>query len=409
MPVSATLCLAAYLLVGPTTVAAVGAGVVFGRARMGRLARSRATLPPDPPRVTVLIPARNEAAGIGECLRGVLGQDYPAFDVLAIDDRSTDGTGAALDALAAADRRLRVVHVPPGDLPPGWLGKNHALHAGTAALDGGDAQTGGLISPRSPPEWLLFVDSDVTLQPHALTSAVALAVERGYDAVSILTRVDARTALERLVIPPAAATWAAAFVVSLTNDDDRRGVAAANGQFLLVRRSAYDDAGGHAAVRDRIVEDVELMRRLKSRGRRVRLFSGGHLAATRMHATWPEMTHGWARIYAGTARRRPGPIVAALAFWLVAVGSSLPALAWGVSAATSAGGTAWLVASAAHVAFVVALLGAVYRWAGQSPALAFAYPIAGGAVASLLSIALRRCRGGSVAWRGSAVEMAGSS
>ena len=141
----------------------------------------------------------------------------------------------------------------------------------------------------------------------------------------------------------------------------------------------------------------------------MRLFSGGHLAATRMHATWPEMTHGWARIYAGTARRRPAPIVAGLSWWLLAVGSSLPALAWGVASLALGGSPAWLGASAVHAGLVVALLAAVYRWAGQRWLLAVAYPFAGGAVVALLSIALRRCSGGSVAWRGSAVEIAQSS
>ena len=121
--------------------------------------------------------------------------------------------------------------------------------------------------------------------------------QRKYDAMSILTRLECHTFLERLIPPLAAGAWSIMFTISLTNDDELKGSAAANGQFFLIRRDAYESVGGHDAVHDQVVEDVELARLLKARDKRIRFLFGNHLAATRMHATWRQMLHGWGRIY----------------------------------------------------------------------------------------------------------------
>src|SRR4051794_34358961 len=108
----------------------------MGRLRMGRLLKWRGELPPNPPHVTILIPAKDEGAGIGRCLDAVLAQDYPSFDVIAIDDRSKDDTGSILGGLAARDPRATVIHIKPDGLPPGWLGKCNALHIGSRRASG---------------------------------------------------------------------------------------------------------------------------------------------------------------------------------------------------------------------------------------------------------------------------------
>ncbi len=383
-----------YLILGPLTWAALLLGMVAGRARMNRLKSGPATFhaaretasPQALPQVTVLVPARNEVAGIQVCLASVLQQDWPHIEVLAVNDRSTDGTGPLLDKLAEAHPALRVVHIDA--LPAGWLGKAHALATAAAEARG---------------QWLLFVDSDVTLQPDALCRCLRLATEREIVALSLLTRVEAQSMLEAVVLPLAAGAWAVMHTISLTNSDRRTHIAVANGPFLLVRRDVYETAGGHTAVRQAITEDVELMRRIKAAGGQVRLLAGEHLAATRMHKTWRQLTHGWGRIFSGTSRRKPGRILAALP--VVAGGLAVyPALAAGVWELHTTGWPGWLVTASVHLAVLTAALALVYRWARLPMPLALAWPLGGLVLAYLLSFALRVCKTGISEWRGTAVQ-----
>jgi chlorobactene glucosyltransferase len=300
--------------------------------------------------------------------------------VIAIDDRSTDSTGTVLDRIAAesADGKLRVIHITDGGLPAGWLGKCHALAVAAATVQS---------------DWILFVDSDVQVQRDALRIALSNAVDRKYDAVSILTRLECHSFWEKLVLPLAAATWAVMFTVSTTNNDDRKQDAAANGQFFLIRRSAYESVGGHAAVRDQITEDVELMRRLKFNGFRTRLLFGDHLATTRMHATLRQMLHGWGRIYSGTSRRRMGRIIATMLLLPIMGLSVYPMLL------LSIGHPLWLAASVTHFILMTAYLAMIYGKSGQPRWPALLLPLGCGVLLALLAYALQMCRTGRVIWR----------
>jgi glycosyltransferase involved in cell wall biosynthesis len=342
--------------------------------------------------VSIVVPAKDEAEHIETCVRRLLAQDYPNFEVVVVDDRSTDATREIVDRLAGelsdADTvPLRVVHVD--HLPEGWLGKCHALHVGTRPIG-------------SP--WVLFVDSDVSLSPDALHRAISVAVERGYDAVSMLTRLDARSFWEGLMIPVCGSAWATMFLISWTNDDGRR-TAAANGQFFLVRREAYEAVGGHAAVKQEIVEDVALMRRLKSAGHKCRLFLGGHLGATRMHATLGELRRGWGRIFAGTAGYRPWRLLAALGVVIVSGLSVYPALAYAVWQSARGGDWQWPVAAGLHWTLMTAFLAHCYaatrcpRWHALVPFVSF--PV----LLWLLVEGLRRCADRRFEWRGTAVRI----
>src|SRR5205814_52231 len=128
-----------------------------------------------------------------------------------------------------------------------------------------------------------------------------------------MTRLECHTFWEKLILPLAATAVSVMCLISLTNDDNR-GIAFANGQFFLVRRSAYESVGGHGAVRDNITEDVALMRILKRAKFVTRLYLGQSFASTRMHGTLRQMFNGWARIYSGVSQRRPARIFAAAAF-----------------------------------------------------------------------------------------------
>lgn len=372
-----------YTVLGPVAWCGLLVGFYLGRSRMIRLRRNRAALPENPPYVTIVIPAKDEASRIRECIHAVLEQDYPDFSVLVIDDRSEDETGEILDEIAIThSNRLHVHHVD--ELPQGWLGKCHALHMGTRDVHS---------------SWLLFVDSDVTLQPSALRDTLALALSRNYDAISLLTRIEGRTFWERLMIPIAAATWAVMFLVSLTNNDRYPRIAAANGQFFLIRREAYESVGGHGAVKMQIVEDVELMRLLKSRGYACRLYIGSHLATTRMHETLSQLRSGWGRIFAGTNRFRMARLIIAMLFVVFCGFGVYPALIY----AFASHDRGWIIASIIHFAAITSYLGSIYRAAGSRARYAFLFPLSGAVLLNLLFIGIRRCTHRHFEWRGTRI------
>jgi len=381
-----TLPQAAYFLIGPGAWLVFAMGMLIAWHRMQRLRRSNHAIPTVPPPVTVLIPAKDEGEGVRECLDRVLKLDYPNLTILAIDDRSTDQTGAIMDELAAAHPdRLSAFHVPPGSLPAGWLGKCNALHTASREASG---------------EWLLFVDSDVKVEPHSLTKVLSQAVAREYDAVSIMTRLECHNFWEALVLPLCAVSVGTIGVMSVTNNERRRNTAFANGQFFLIRRSAYKKVGGHAAVRDNITEDVALMRVLKAAGFRTRLYNGQNLASTRMHTTWRQMFNGWARIFSGVTERRPWRILAAMAFVAFSGLSAYVALAYGLIAAVRGDGRMWLTLAASHVALMTILLAIIYALSGNARRLALAFPVGAAILLAIYAYALRACYTGRIAWRG---------
>ena len=378
--------LALYALVGPGAWLLFLAATVMAYTRMNRLIRQREIhLPIEPPSVTVLVPAKDEGEGMRACLERVLALDYPRATVLAIDDRSTDQTGAIMDEFAAAHPdRLRILHIPPGGLPPGWLGKCNALHTAAA----------GVTS-----DWLLFVDSDVKIAPQSLSAVLSVAAGREYDAVSIMTRLETHTFWEKLILPLAAASVGVMTLMSLTNDDNRKHTAFANGQFFLIRRNVYEGVGGHAAVRDNITEDVALMRLIKARGYTTRLYYGQHLASTRMHTNLRQMFNGWARIYSGVCERRPAPILAAMLFVVLCGLSVYAALILGAARAVH-GDSLWLSLAVSHLALMTIALVTIYRMSGNLVGYALAFPVAGPVLLAIYGYAVRACRTGRIAWRG---------
>ena len=375
-----------YAMIGPLTWVAFVAIALLAYGRMRKFRRPRLPLPDTPPTVTVLIPAKDEGDGIRACLERVLEQDYPNFTILAVDDRSTDATGAVMDEMAAAHpERLRALHIPPGGLPPGWLGKCNALHTAAAHADA---------------EWLLFVDSDVKLEPDALSTAVARAAAKSYDALSIMTRLETHTFWEKLILPLAGGSVGALTKMSLTNHDTYRSIAFANGQFFLIRRATYEEVGGHASVRDNITEDVALMRLMKGAGKRCRLYYGRDFASTRMHTTLPAMFNGWSRIYSGVTHRRALPLVAAMLFVAICGLSAYVVLAASLVAFASTGRSDWLILSLLHVTIMTIALMGVYQISGNRKRYALAFPIGGAVLIAIYAAAVRTCRTGRIAWRG---------
>src|SRR5581483_8250879 len=230
------------------------------------------------PLVSIVVPARNEAANVGRCLRSAFEQDYPALEIVAIDDNSTDETPAILAACAATDPRLAVLQGAP--LLPGWTGKNFALAQAAAHASG---------------EWLLFLDADTWLHPAAVRSAIAHALERRLGLLSLVTQQELGGFWERVLQPVVLLVIGLALPLRAISDPRRPSVAYANGQFLLVRRAAYEKVGGHAALRSAVVEDSELARTVKRAGYAVQLADGRSLVHIRMYRSLGDMWQGWSK------------------------------------------------------------------------------------------------------------------
>ena len=382
---------ALYLLLGPGAWAAFGFAMVKGRKRMRLLSRPAPALPDPPPRVSVLVPAKDEQERIEACVSSVLSQDYPNFDVVVIDDRSGDETGRILDRVAANDPRVRVVHVRPGELPYGWGGKSHALHRGVE------------LARRHDSAWLLFVDADVRLEPDALSSALAVAAKRDFDMVSLLPRFVGRGFWEELLQPLAGAATGAMFAIALTNANHNR-TAFANGQFMLVRREPYENTGGHEAIKGTLSEDTAIAQSLKRAGYRPRLGWGDAVASVRMYDSLGSIVRGWGRNFFVGNRGRPWRILTAVAFVLMCCFSSYAALAWGAyrnaHPLIAIGGWGWIASGAAHWLLMTYLLGLVYAWSGARRWHALLFPLGAAILLAIFARALIICATGRVEWRG---------
>lgn len=239
--------------------------------------RGPAPAPGPLPRVSVLIPARNEEAGIEAAVRAALAE--PVAEVLVCDDGSTDATGAILARLAAADARVRVIAGKA--LPPGWVGKPHALH-----------QLAGLATG----EVLLFVDADTVLEPGAVSRLASVPA----DVVTALPRQVVGSVGEALVVPLLHLTYASFLPLAVIPWVRDERVLAANGQVLWVRRPAHDAIGGFEAVRAEVVDDMAFCRRAKRLGLRVAFVDGQQIAACRMYGSLAEAVRGFSKnLYEG--------------------------------------------------------------------------------------------------------------
>jgi chlorobactene glucosyltransferase len=255
------------------------------------------------PRTSVCIPARDEERNIRACVEAVLAQDYPIHEIIVLDDRSTDATREILLHLADRDDRLKIAS--GSDLPPGWTGKTHALHQAAAASRG---------------EWLCFVDADTFLTREAVSSCYAKAVETNADMFTVMTFQILGTFWEKTVMPLVLTALSVGFSPRKVNDPSRRD-AIANGQFILIKRSVYDAIGGHAGVRDQIVEDKAIAEQVKWNGYRLIVADGMQIARTRMYTSLPEIWEGWTKNIFPGLRDRPALL------WLGVFGAFLAVVA----------------------------------------------------------------------------------
>jgi len=358
--------------------------------------------PANAPLISVCVPARNEQRNIRACVENLLAQDYPNFEVIVLDDRSTDATPEILRTLAmesdsslSRQEQTPALHIISGsDLPAGWAGKPHALYQASA------------VARFAQGAWLCFVDADTFLSPTTLSSCYAKALETHADMFTIMTFQFLGSFWEKVVMPLVMTALSVGFSPRKVNDPDRKD-AIANGQFILIKRSVYDAIGGHESVKDQIVEDKAISEQVKWNGYRLMVADGTQLARTRMYTSLPEMWEGWTKnIYLGL-RDQPSLLVLGVFGAILALIAALFLPIW------PALGIFWLFGGGSWMAMVLILESLIFWtfliWSRARVAqkmeisrwYAFSTPL-GAAVfaAMMITSAFRVVSGKGVTWKG---------
>ncbi len=246
-----------------------------------------------PPTVSAIIPARNEEACLGDCLQSLVSQIGVAFETIVVDDHSTDHTRV----IATSFPHVRVIEASP--LPEGWTGKNNAVTNGARQARG---------------QWLLFTDADTIHLPGSLARALAEVQDNNAELLSFSPEQIAVTFWEMATLPVVFAELARQYPPSIVSDP-ASPIAAANGQFILVRRDTYDAVGGHAAVAGEILEDVALARAVKRSGRKIRFRYAPDAVRTRMYRNYRQLRDGWTKNLALLFPRPGWLALKVLALW----------------------------------------------------------------------------------------------
>lgn len=335
-----------------------------------------------PDRVSILIPARDEEDHIEATVRSALAQEgLTDLEVLVLDDGSQDATADLVAAIAATDRRLRLISGGDDAVPAGWLGKPWAC-ARLAEAASGDV--------------LVFVDADVLLTSHAVRALVATLRDHGLALVAPYPHQQSVTWLERLVQPLVTWSWAATMPVRWAETSLRTSLSAANGQLIALDAVAYRDAGGHGAVRGEVLEDIALMRAIKRSGRHAATVDGSQLASCRMYDSPAAVVDGYAKsLWAAF----DGPAGSAAVLSLLTTAYVVPAVA--AVAAPSARTRA--IGVAGYAAGVISRAMVAHRTGERVLPDALAHPASIAAFTALSAISWARHRRGTNTWKGRAV------
>lgn len=330
------------------------------------------------PGISVIVPARNEAATLPRLLTSLLAQDYHPYEVLVVDDDSTDETAAIVQRYR--DRGVELLSV--AGPPPGWTGKNHACWIGAT---------------HARYSWLLFVDADTELAPSALHSTSCFVREHAISFVSLFARQRCETFWERLLLPFAYQQY---FVSTDARVNNLSGPALANGQYLLIHSAVYHAVGGHAAIAGSIIDDVALAVRVKRAGIAAVACRGEQLVSVRMYTNLRQIVHGFGKNSFPYLQQSPlrGIQTALSTTFASAVGLLFIEAAWKKSSRLFA---------LALLAYCAQVLNALLwlRHFGIHPRLALRYALlTPGAALVFLAIALssllHSITGRSVAWKG---------
>jgi chlorobactene glucosyltransferase len=339
----------------------------------------------DAPFVSVLVPARNEQYRVlSECIRSILAQDYGHFEVIAVNDRSTDATGAVLESLAKVDDRLCVIE---GAEPPvGWLGKPYAMQQALNYARG---------------DWILATDADMIFDRTVLRIAVARMLAARGDALTLIPHFEASSFWERVMIP----TWTwvlLMFSLVYRISDPKTPGAIGIGGFFLMRRAVLERVGGYETLKDEVMEDVRLAEMLKRVGARLLTEYAPNLLSTRMYRNFGEMweccTKNW---FSGMKFSMPFALLCVFSMYSMAVGPPLIALASAIGIA--AGADLWLLFVPAACAWLlqVFVLAMASIKSEVTPAYALTAPLGLSLLyAMLFDSSIRITVGKGVTWKG---------
>jgi chlorobactene glucosyltransferase len=349
-----------------------------------------ATIAAPTPRVSIVLPARNEAVHIAACIRSIRASTWPDLELVVVDDHSTDGTGALAREAAAGDPRVKIVNAP--DLPAGWFGKQWACQSGAANA------TGSL---------LLFTDADTRHAPDLVGRMVRMRERRGAELLSVAGHQEMGTVWERAVQPSVYTLILARYggADAIERATSPRDVVA-NGQCFMMSRHVYDAIGGHEPVRGYVVEDVMMAQAIQARGDRVSLTLGIGQLSTRMYDGLGSLMKGWGKnMYAGGRH----------AMWWGAIGQRLyplfllsfplavlmpfVALTWCIVALVTGGAVsaALLMWSAATSAAILTSFALANRLNGDPIRRALLAPLGGAIVLAICVSAI--ARGNNVRWK----------
>ncbi|HSU98102.1 MAG TPA: glycosyltransferase [Gemmatimonadaceae bacterium] len=345
--------------------------------------------PADAPRVTVIVPARNESRNIAACLQSILASSYPQLEVIAVNDHSEDDTAAIARSIGSSDPRLIVLDNP--DLPADWFGKQWACQTGADAASG---------------EILVFMDADARAAPDLIVRSVNGMLRTQADFYSVLGRQEMVTFWERLLQMQVFTVLITRFGgTEIVNRSTKASAKIANGQYLMVRRATYDEFGGHGLVRGYVAEDLMLAQRYFELGKKTVLVKGMDQLSTRMYTSLAELMGGWRKnLFAGGRHSMPfggratwlAPVLLPLPFLMqlappvllvVAIAFRIPALElWG-AITTGVILLTWL---------------AYYRFARVPMLYALLFPL--GAAVTLYITLSAVLRGSRVEWKGREYE-----
>ncbi len=332
-------------------------------------------LPHGVPEVSIIVPARNEELNLAACLQSLITQTgvQPdvAFEIIVVDDASVDRTREIAQSFAG----VRVIS--PAPAPPGWTGKNNAVIAGVRDARG---------------EWLLFTDADTIHRPGSLARALQEAKREQADLLSYSPEQIVGSFSERAVMPVVFGELAAHFPPHKVRAQ-KSGIAAANGQYILVRRSAYGSVGGHTEIATEILEDVALARRFRNAGYRIHFRYGGDALRTRMYRNWSQLREGWTKNLALLFPKPEFLALETLVMWLVAW-ISLAIAVWGAATVHFL----WTVFAALWLLVYRRIRVAHFTMLNNLIAIAFGLPI----FAYLLLRSKRAFWKGQVSWKGRA-------
>lgn len=260
-------------------------------------------------KVSVLIPMRNEESNITECLKSVNNQSYNNFEIFVLDDHSVDSSIEKVKSIQKQSSKIRLLHGE--ELPSGWLGKNWACHQ---------------LSLQATGEYLLFIDADVTITNKVVQSAIGMMKKYNLSMLTVFPSQKIDNWRVRLIIPMMNWLLLSFLPIRKVFTSGKKSFVAANGQFILFNREAYEKIGGHNAVKSKVVEDMELARLIKGNNYKMMTLLGGDHISCKMYSKFTEAFNGFSKNY--YAGFNTNPIVFLFIIALFQLVFTIPFLSW---------------------------------------------------------------------------------